>query len=109
MIIPIPAIDLINGHVVRLHQGDYNQKTTYHKHPLEASLILEQIGFKQLHLFDLDGAKAGNIKQLSVLENLAANTQLQIDFGGGIRSLSDMESILAAGAQQVTVGSLALE
>jgi phosphoribosylformimino-5-aminoimidazole carboxamide ribotide isomerase len=109
MIIPIPAIDLINGHVVRLHQGDYNQKTIYHKHPLEAALMLEQIGFKRLHLVDLDGAKAGKIQQLSVLENLAANTQLQIDFGGGIRSLNDMESILTAGALQVTVGSLALE
>ena len=109
MIIPIPAIDLINGQVVRLHQGNYALKTTYSDNPLKVALKLEQMGFKRLHLVDLDGAKAGKVQQLAVLEKLASNTRLQIDFGGGIRSLSDMESVLAAGAQQVTVGSLALE
>lgn len=109
MIVPIPAIDLINGQVVRLHQGDFNQKTTYSADPLQVALKLEQMGFKRLHLVDLDGAKAGSVQQLAVLESLASNTQLQIDFGGGVRSLNDMEALLSAGAYQVTVGSLALE
>lgn len=109
MIVPIPAIDLINGEVVRLHQGDYNQKTTYSNKPLDVALKLEQMGFKRLHLVDLDGAKKGKVQQLALLELLASHTQLQIDFGGGIRKLSDMENILSAGAYQVTVGSLAVE
>lgn len=109
MIVPIPAIDLINGQVVRLHQGNYSQKTTYSSKPLDVALKLEQMGFKRLHLVDLDGAKASKLQQLAVLEMLASKTSLQIDFGGGIRSLRDMESVLSAGAQQVTVGSLALE
>lgn len=109
MIVPIPAIDLIGGQVVRLHQGDFNQKTTYSSDPLQVALKLEQMGFKRLHLVDLDGAKAGSVQQLAVLEKLATHTQMQIDFGGGVRSLEAMESVLSAGAQQVTVGSVALE
>lgn len=109
MIFPIPAIDLIGGQVVRLHQGDFNQKTTYSSDPLQVALKLEQMGFKRLHLVDLDGAKAGSVQQLAVLEKLATHTQMQIDFGGGVRSLEAMESVLSAGAQQVTVGSVALE
>jgi phosphoribosylformimino-5-aminoimidazole carboxamide ribotide isomerase len=106
---PIAAIDLIAGQVVRLTQGDFNQKTTYSSNPVAVAKQLEQLGFERLHLVDLDGAKAGKPQQLSLLEAIARETSLKIDFGGGLRSLEDFEGVLNAGAQQVTLGSLAVE
>jgi phosphoribosylformimino-5-aminoimidazole carboxamide ribotide isomerase len=108
-LIPIAAIDLIAGQVVRLTQGDFNQKTTYSSDPVAVAKQLEQLGFERLHLVDLDGAKAGKPQQLSILEAIASQTSLKIDFGGGLRSLEDFNSVLNAGAKQVTLGSLAVE
>ena len=82
----IPAIDIIDGKCVRLTQGDYSQKKIYNEHPLEVAKQFEAAGLQRLHLVDLDGAKAGAVKNWKVLETIAGKTSLIIDFGGGIKS-----------------------
>ena len=103
----IPAIDLIDGQSVRLTDGDYGQKKVYSLNPLEIALNFEQKGFKRLHLVDLDGAKAGKIINSDILKSICMNTSLEVDFGGGIKTDSDLEIVFEAGAKQVTIGSLA--
>ncbi len=103
----IPAIDIINGKCVRLTKGDYARQTVYNENPLEAAVQFESTGITRLHLVDLDGAKAGTIVNLKVLETIAANTKLQIDFGGGIKTIRDVQDVFNAGASIATIGSLA--
>ncbi len=105
----IPAIDIINGHCVRLVKGDYQQQTTYHTQPLDIAKTYQDNGIQRLHLVDLDGAKAGAIKNLFVLETIAKHTTLTIDFGGGIQTKQDVQNIFNAGATMVSVGSLAIK
>ncbi|MEO5890149.1 MAG: 1-(5-phosphoribosyl)-5-[(5-phosphoribosylamino)methylideneamino]imidazole-4-carboxamide isomerase [Ferruginibacter sp.] len=105
----IPAIDIINGKCVRLTKGDYNQQTIYNDDPVEVAKQFEGAGIKRLHVVDLDGAKAGNIINLKVLENIAAATGLIIDFGGGVKTITDVSNIFNAGASIVTIGSLAVK
>ncbi len=102
----IPAIDIINGKCVRLTQGDYSQKKIYNENPLEVAQQFEDAGIKYLHLVDLDGAKSKTIINQKILENIAKNTALKIDFGGGIKSEQDVKIAFDSGASQVTVGSL---
>lgn len=109
MIDVIPAIDLIDGACVRLTKGDYGTKQVYEKDPLVMAKRFEDAGIKRLHLVDLDGAKAGKIVNLSVLENLVNKTKLEIDFGGGIKTEEDLNSVLSAGAKWLTIGSLAVK
>jgi phosphoribosylformimino-5-aminoimidazole carboxamide ribotide isomerase len=105
----IPAIDLIGGQCVRLSQGDFDQKTVYSSNPIEIAQRFEDSGLQRLHLVDLDGAKAGEPKHLSVLEQITKKTKLKVDFGGGVRDIEAMKSILNAGAVMISVGSLALK
>lgn len=105
----IPAIDLIDGKCVRLTQGDYTQKKVYNEDPVEVAKMFEDAGLVRLHLVDLDGAKAGKVINWKVLENIANNTRLQIDFGGGVKQKADVECILHTGAALVTIGSLAVK
>lgn len=105
----IPAIDIIDGKCVRLTQGDYAQKKIYNEDPLEVAQNFEGAGIKRLHLVDLDGAKQKKIVNLKVLEKLAGNTSLQIDFGGGVQSDEDIEDAFNAGAHQITGGSIAVK
>ena len=105
----IPAIDIIGGKCVRLTKGDYDQKTEYNDNPLAVAQEFEQAGIKRLHLVDLDGAKAKKVVNLEVLERIAAGTDLQIDFGGGVQSTEDLSRVFAAGAKQVTGGSIAVK
>jgi len=105
----IPAIDIIEGKCVRLTHGDYQQKKIYNKNPLEVALQFEDAGVKRLHLVDLDGAKAGTVKNWKVLETIAAKTSLIIDFGGGIKSETDVQIIFDSGAFFATVGSIAVK
>ena len=86
----IPAIDIIDGKCVRLTEGDYAQKTIYNENPLEVAKAFEDAGIKRLHLVDLDGAKAGVVKNWKVLESIALHTKLVIDFGGGIKTDQDV-------------------
>jgi phosphoribosylformimino-5-aminoimidazole carboxamide ribotide isomerase len=109
MIQIIPAIDIIEGKCVRLTQGDYTQKKVYNENPLEVARQFEEAGIKRLHLVDLDGAKKGSIVNLNVLESIASKTNLTIDFGGGIKTNSSIETIFNAGAKIATVGSLAVK
>ena len=103
----IPAIDLINGQCVRLTKGNYNTKVIYHADPVEMAKKLEDSGFNYLHLVDLDGAKAKQIKNVNILNRIASETDLTIDFGGGIKSENDLTAAFENGANQVTIGSLA--
>jgi len=105
----IPAIDIIGGKAVRLTKGDYNQKKVYNEDPLEVAKMFESSGIRRLHLVDLDGAKQKKIVNLNVLESIAKNTNLQIDFGGGVQSNEDIQSAFGAGAHQVTGGSIAVK
>jgi phosphoribosylformimino-5-aminoimidazole carboxamide ribotide isomerase len=105
----IPAIDIIDGKCVRLTQGDYAQKKIYNEHPLEVAKEFEDAGLQRLHLVDLDGAKAGAIKNWKVLESIASNTKLVIDFGGGIKTNKDVDIVFNSGAALATVGSIAVK
>jgi phosphoribosylformimino-5-aminoimidazole carboxamide ribotide isomerase len=105
----IPAIDIIDGKCVRLEQGDYNRKTEYAADPLEMAKQFEAAGVKRLHVVDLDGAKAGRIQNMSVLERIATQTTLQVDFGGGVKTRDDVKQILVCGAALVTIGSIAVK
>lgn len=109
MIEIIPAIDLIDGKCVRLSQGDYNEKRVYNENPVEVARTFEGAGLKRLHLVDLDGAKAKKIVNINVLEAIAANTSLTIDFGGGVQSDEDIRKAFDAGASMVTGGSIAVK
>jgi phosphoribosylformimino-5-aminoimidazole carboxamide ribotide isomerase len=105
----IPAIDIINGKCVRLTQGDYSSVKVYNENPLETAKQFEDAGLFRLHLVDLDGAKAGTVKNWKVLEAIAAKTELQIDFGGGIKTGKDVDIVLNSGARWATVGSIAVK
>ena len=105
----IPAIDIIEGKCVRLTQGDYSQKKIYNEDPLEVAKAYEGAGLKRLHLVDLDGAKAGQVVHWKVLEKITHHTKLAIDFGGGIKTTSTLESVLNAGATYATIGSIAVK
>lgn len=105
----IPAIDIINGKCVRLTKGDYNQQKIYNDDPVEVARQFAGAGFQRLHIVDLDGAKAGKICNMTVLENIAAAVSLVIDFGGGVKQRSDVVAVLNAGASIVTVGSIAVK
>lgn len=108
MIELIPAIDIIGGQCVRLTKGDYNQKTVYRDSPSDAAQEFEMIGFKRLHVVDLDGAKSKHIVNEEVLKTITAKTNLIVDFGGGIKTDEDIEKAFAAGASMVTIGSIAV-
>ncbi|MBS2211606.1 1-(5-phosphoribosyl)-5-[(5-phosphoribosylamino)methylideneamino]imidazole-4-carboxamide isomerase [Carboxylicivirga mesophila] len=105
----IPAIDIIDGKCVRLSQGDYNSKKVYNEDPLEVAKEFEDHGIKRLHLVDLDGAKAGRIINYKVLERIAGQTNLIIDFGGGLKRSEDLHIAFESGAQMVTGGSIAVK
>lgn len=109
MIEIIPAIDIIDGKCVRLSQGDYEQKKVYNENPLEVAKMFESVGIKRLHLVDLDGAKAKHIVNYKVLERIATNTTLTIDFGGGLKSDDDLRIAFECGAKMVTGGSVAVK
>jgi len=103
----IPAIDLIEGKCVRLSQGDFNAKTIYGDSPLDMAKRFEDAGLKRLHMVDLDGARAGQVSNLMVLETVASGTSLEIDFSGGIKNETDVSNVFSAGASMIAVGSLA--
>ena len=105
----IPAIDIINGKCVRLSKGDYATEKVYNENPLEVAKMFEDHGIKHLHLVDLDGAKASHIVNYKVLENIASNTNLAIDFGGGLKSDEDLKIAFESGANQITGGSIAVK
>jgi phosphoribosylformimino-5-aminoimidazole carboxamide ribotide isomerase len=104
----IPAIDIIGGHCVRLIQGDYNRKKIYSDDPLSIAMQFEDAGIRRLHLVDLDGARMKKVVNLEVLQRIAGNTDLNIDFGGGVQSDEDLRNVFSSGASMVTGGSIAV-
>lgn len=109
MIELVPAIDVIEGRLVRLTKGDYDTCKIYSENPLDTAKMFEDYGFTRLHMVDLDGAKSHKIVNLPVLETIATQTNLTIDFGGGIKSRKDLVSAFNAGASMVTIGSIAAQ
>ena len=105
----IPAIDIINGECVRLSKGDYNQKTIYNSNVLDVAKNFEDNGIQFLHLVDLDGAKQNRIINYKILEKISSQTNLIIDFGGGLKSEEDIKIAFESGAKQVTLGSVAIK
>lgn len=105
----IPAIDLIDGKCVRLTKGDYNTKQIYNEDPVEVAKAFEASGLQFLHLVDLDGARSNRIINYPVLERIAAQTKLSIDFGGGLKSDEDLRIAFESGANQITGGSIAVK
>lgn len=105
----IPAIDIIDGKCVRLTKGNYSSKTVYNEDPVAQAREFERLGFKRLHVVDLDGAKASHIVNEEILRNITDATSLKIDFGGGIKTKLDIEKAFACGAAMVTIGSIAVK
>ena len=101
MIELIPAIDIIDGQCVRLTKGDYDQKTVYRDSPAEVAKEFEQLGFKRLHVVDLDGAKSKHIVNDDVLRRITTETNLTVDFGGGIKTDEDIEKAFEAGLKRL--------
>ena len=108
MIQLIPAIDIIDGHCVRLSQGDYASKKVYNEDPVEVALEMEAHGITRLHVVDLDGAASHHIVNYRTLNAIAKRTNLIIDFGGGVKSDEDLRIAFENGAQMVTGGSIAI-
>ena len=104
----IPSFDLLDGKLVRLRQGDFAKKTEHDASPLELAQELEAAGIKRLHMVDLDGARTGQPANLHILAKVAAHTQLEIDYGGGLRSIPSLKQVWDAGAVLFSVGSVAL-
>ncbi|MGI2177119.1 1-(5-phosphoribosyl)-5-[(5-phosphoribosylamino)methylideneamino]imidazole-4-carboxamide isomerase [Shewanella frigidimarina] len=105
----IPAIDLIDGQVVRLYQGDYDKQTTFDLSPLAQLQSYQAQGAKLLHIVDLTGAKAPNKRQTKLIAELAAGLDVDIQVGGGIRSEDQVAELLAIGVKRVVIGSLAVK
>lgn len=105
----IPAIDILDGKCVRLTRGDYDTRKVYYEDPLDAAKAFEDHGMSYLHLVDLDGARSSHIVNYRVLERLTAETSLQIDFGGGLKTDADVRIAFECGATQITGGSIALK
>lgn len=104
----IPSFDLLDGRLVRLRQGNFEQKTEYPAEPLALARELEQAGIRRLHMVDLDGARTGRPTNLHILEQVAAHTNLEIDYGGGLRSIAALKQVRDAGAALFSVGSVAV-
>lgn len=105
----IPAIDIIEGKCVRLTKGDYNRKTVYNENPADVAMRFEELGFKRLHVVDLDGAKSSHVVNIDVLRAITSRTNMTVDFGGGIKTDTDIKKAFDNGANMVTIGSIAIQ
>lgn len=102
----IPAIDLRNGNVVRLQQGDYDRETRYENDPLELARRYQVAGAKLIHIVDLDSARHGGEANLEIIRRICADIDIKVQSGGGVRSEADIEMRLEAGVHRVVVGSM---
>jgi phosphoribosylformimino-5-aminoimidazole carboxamide ribotide isomerase len=109
MIKIIPAIDIIDGKCVRLKQGDYEQKKVYDEDPVAVAKRFAEAGIERLHMVDLDGAKAGHVINDHILKRVVEETNLIVDFGGGIKSNDDIQKVFDAGANQASIGTIAVK
>ena len=104
----LPAIDLIDGRCVRLAQGDFARETSYSDDPAAALLAFVGAGASEVHIVDLDGARAGQPRQTALLEQLARSPSARLQVAGGLRTAAQVEQLLVAGIARVVIGSLAL-
>jgi phosphoribosylformimino-5-aminoimidazole carboxamide ribotide isomerase len=104
----IPAIDLMGGKCVRLTRGKFDTSVTYSDDPVEMAATFASAGYNWLHLVDLDGARTGSSKHLEILQSIKAQTNLKVDFGGGLRDKEAVGHAFEHGADMVTVGSAAI-
>ena len=105
----IPAIDIIDGKCVRLTKGDYSTTKIYNENPVEVAKEFAGNGVQYLHVVDLDGAKSNQIVNYKVLERIVSETNLLVDFGGGLKSDHDLKIAFESGANQITGGSIAVK
>ncbi|MFM8913875.1 MAG: 1-(5-phosphoribosyl)-5-[(5-phosphoribosylamino)methylideneamino]imidazole-4-carboxamide isomerase [Flammeovirgaceae bacterium] len=105
----IPAIDIIDGKCVRLTRGDYNQAKVYNDDPAKVAQQFQDANLEYLHLVDLDGAKEGKVVNWDVINDIQANTALNVDFGGGVKTDKEVQELLELGISQINVGSLAVK
>jgi phosphoribosylformimino-5-aminoimidazole carboxamide ribotide isomerase len=105
----IPSVDLREGKVVRLAQGDYGRQTNYDVDPIETAKLFAEAGATWMHIVDLDGAKSGRPVQAALIAKIIQSTKLSVEVGGGVRSTEDVQELLAAGAKRVVVGTKAIE
>ncbi len=109
MIKIIPSIDLVDGKCVRLTQGNFEEKKIYDSDPVAVAKRFAEAGIERLHLVDLDGAKAGKVINHKILEQIATETKLKVDFGGGVKSDEDIQKVFDCGAKQVSAGTIAVQ
>ena len=105
----VPSIDLREGKVVRLKQGDYGRQVNYDVDPIETARAFADAGARWMHIVDLDGAKEGRPVQTPLIAQIISRTSLQVETGGGVRTRDDIDRLIAAGAQRVVVGTKAIE
>ena len=105
----IPAIDLKGGKCVRLYQGDYSKETIFSHDPVATALKWQEQGAQRLHLVDLDGAAAGEVRNTKAIEEIVKNTSLAVELGGGIRRSEVVEQLIKLGVQRVILGTVAVE
>jgi len=105
----IPAIDIISGECVRLTRGNYELKKVYSGNSLKIARLFEKAGLKKLHLVDLEGARGGKIKNWKTIEEIAKNTNLKIEFGGGVREEGDIKRLLKLGIDRIILGSIVIK
>ena len=103
-----PAIDLYDGKAVRLYKGDYAQMTVYNENPIEIARDFEAAGARFIHMVDLEGARDGSTPNLSIVADVAQNTSLFVEIGGGIRNMETVEAYLSAGVSRVILGTAAV-
>lgn len=104
----IPAIDLRQGQCVRLFQGDFDRQTNYSDDPVSLAGSYKDMGFRDLHIVDLDGARSGRQENQEIIRNIIDSNDMTIQIGGGIRTESQLESWLNAGVARIVIGSLAI-
>ena len=105
----IPAIDIKNGKCVRLMQGDFSKSTIYEISPLKQAKIFEKAGFNLLHIVDLDGAANGLQSNISIIDSIIKSTEMNIQLGGGIRSIDGINLLLDKGIERVVLGTKIIE
>lgn len=105
----IPAIDLLNGKVVRLHKGDYDEATIYNEHPVDEAIKFKEAGFNHIHIVDLNGAKEGKFVNLDHIETIIDKLDISVQTGGGIRSFEDAEMLIEHGISNIICSSMAVK
>ena len=103
-----PAIDIYQGKCVRLEKGDFEKKTIFNEDPVDQAKFFEDMGCNWIHVVDLDGAKNGSSSNFNIVEEISLKTNLKIQFGGGVRSIAKIKSLLDVGIERVVIGTKAI-